>query len=588
MKMSGFVSLAVLAVALLLGWSYWRRYGKTANAPETATVPSPTRLVRAAFVLSIIIYVCGWIIALFVPDLSWDGNAYHIPAIHQWALKGHICWVGEQSCSTLINGYPKGAELIGFVLVQAFHWSNLVNVTNLIWLPAGVLGIALIALELGASARVSVLGGLLYVLVPVSVFQTAITYVDSAFASSVIAVIAIVVHIVSRLRTGEFSWRSVVALGGALGSAMAIKSPGLLLAVMSVAVVCVSILLSKSKRSFTCRLRIALVSSFVAVVICCAVGGYWYLRNYAHERSPFYPAGVRIGSHQLFPGPSVSRVINEYSNTPVQMRHWSRARQVAYTWCQGLTGWPRSICGFGTRTGGLGFLWLLGCLPAIICLWLRAIRRRPDQRVTVLAAATVIVVVQFLMTPMSWWARYTTWIYALGLPCFAVMLDEALRTPAASSRRIWLHLCILIAIGESAFCFAYMVDGCVFPGCKLHKAALSSILSWRSWKTPYYVSSFPELKNAEFERALGGDGTVALGAPADVCSGYRLSGWISKPIGHRGIVYVTVKSLREDGLERLRREGVEWLIWTKDDYLPAKVTGVKPTVAGDYALFHIQ
>ena len=131
--------------------------------------------------------------------MSCDGNTYHIPGIHLWALKGNVCWVDPNfQQAKYMNGYPKGVELVAFVLVRAMG-THVVTMANLVFLPLGVLGVACLAQWLRASRPMVLVVAAAYVLVPVNISQAATTYTDSAFASCAVGFIAAIVQAVRRL-----------------------------------------------------------------------------------------------------------------------------------------------------------------------------------------------------------------------------------------------------------------------------------------------------------------------------------------------------------------------------------------------------
>ena len=103
-------------------------------------------------------YLVLWACASIMPDLSWDGNAYHIPTLSMWDARGYIHWINTTYLEGIINGYPKGAELVSYLLVKAFG-NSIINTVNLAFLPLGVLGIALIARSLGARRLLSLCSG---------------------------------------------------------------------------------------------------------------------------------------------------------------------------------------------------------------------------------------------------------------------------------------------------------------------------------------------------------------------------------------------------------------------------------------------
>ncbi len=137
-------------------------------------------------------YLILWAAATVSPDLSFDGNAYHIPAISMWDMRGYIFWVNTNYLEPLINGYPKGVELIAYILVKAFS-NSIINAVNLVFLPLGVLGIAFLARSLGTGRLLSLCAGAAFLLIPVNINQSTTTYVDSAFASCAAGLIAALV-----------------------------------------------------------------------------------------------------------------------------------------------------------------------------------------------------------------------------------------------------------------------------------------------------------------------------------------------------------------------------------------------------------
>ena len=123
------------------------------------------------------------LLAYLTEDLSYDGNIYHIPPINQWAIKGFIHDLDPAfDNSQFMNGYPKGAEAVTFVAVQALS-SKFLNGLNLFYAPLGFFGIALLCHLFGATIRDSLVFGVAYLLVPANVIQYSSTYVDAAFGS---------------------------------------------------------------------------------------------------------------------------------------------------------------------------------------------------------------------------------------------------------------------------------------------------------------------------------------------------------------------------------------------------------------------
>ena len=147
--------LITSAVAGLLMWRFSRPEALSLVASHAgntgeAAPPIPLWLIRLTWFTAIFVWLALLVLAVTAPDFSWDGNMYHIPTIGFWASRGYVHWVeGFSQALPYINGYPKGAELIGFVLARCFGTSCLVYIGNLTMLPLGVLGIICLSGLLG-------------------------------------------------------------------------------------------------------------------------------------------------------------------------------------------------------------------------------------------------------------------------------------------------------------------------------------------------------------------------------------------------------------------------------------------------------
>ena len=170
-------------------------------------------------------------------DSSWDGNFYHIPAMSLWAQEGRIHWIApefEANSLKYINGYAKGAEVVGYVMALGCG-DFFANTINCMFLPLGILGIALLAVRLGASPMAAVFAGMLSILTPVHIWQASTTYIDSAFASCAIAFFAFFHRYLElfAITNNSTETRSISLLTGAtLGLTLGVKGNGVWMAGM--------------------------------------------------------------------------------------------------------------------------------------------------------------------------------------------------------------------------------------------------------------------------------------------------------------------------------------------------------------------
>ena len=572
-------SLLMFALALLLasGFAFFQR--KKHLYPAS---PQPARraswlpvLITAGCMLA---YLLLWVLAVISPDLSWDGNAYHIPPISLWAAHGGIYWIDQPYLEPLMNGYPKGVETVAYGAAMAFG-NDFLNTATLWFLPLGALGIASIAITLGIrSLPAAAAAGALYLLIPVNMNQSSTTYTDAAFAACVVAFAALWLENLKQQRT---SFSAAFTLGAAASLALGAKSSAFLILGLAV-LIWIAVRIrdharrvrsgdeARSGRWWVRGLLILLLAGMVAL----ADGGYWYVRDWVRAGSPLYPVGLTVGQTEIFPGAQISEAMNEQENTPEAFRSLSALQRVGVSWLQGLSKWPESIRGYDSRFGGLGFLWLAGCFPALIALFL--LRRKLVFDLRSLILLTLLVGLAFVLSPMNWWSRYIIWIYALGLPAFALLmqgiyLESGIRRPLRAVLGVWGALALLLGLFEGAYC---AVDNIALatPGSAgrnplnlLHKQA------W-IWPAAYL---YPEMQCTVLEDLIADSRNVVIGPHGDANYNYYtgLVGMLAQPVGERSITFVD-----EDVSADALREGCfDALLWDESVGEPA---GLEESASG--------
>jgi hypothetical protein len=581
------VALVVLSLSAVAA-AAWHRISRKEETPVPPAVkPSaPVRTVLSvAALLAATLYAILWAVVSRTPDLTCDGNSYHIPAVAAWASKGYIHWIAEGVQPNLLmymNGYPKAAEVVGFVLAKACG-GYLVNTVNLIFLPLGVLGVARLARRMGVSTAWSLAAGAMLVFTPVNIWQSPTTYVDSAYASAAIAFIALLAE---AFAAEEHPWPAAVTLGGAMGLTLGVKGTGALTAVVGVGILLAFLLIRARRVSARAEyLRKRLLCVATACVIAAAVGGYWYVRNWVHTGSPLHPVGVKMLGVQVFPGLSVGEAIGEAGNTPPQYRSLPGFLRVLMNWAQTGLSRPETSMTVDSRTGGLGYLWLLGCVPAITVLLTQVFRRRPEVMPWrgVLLLLGTIVGVEFLVTPMQWWARYTLWLYALGLPCLAAAVSQRSPSRPARAWRFYLCLCIVAFLIEGGICAALAIRHQCFP--------------WRgSWNVDWTQAGkyqrptlFPNLRGTILTEIVEGSGGVATGPLMGLTPNTRsksdILGDLGLPIGRRPYEFLP-EEVTPRRAAALWNEGVRYVVWDGSMPVPKSLSDISEKIV-DVPDFHV-
>jgi hypothetical protein len=293
-------------------------------------------------------------------------------------------------------------------------------------------------------------------------------------------------------------------------------------------------------------------------------GAYWYGRNWTHAANPIAPVRVTVLGHELFPGVPLEYAVSEKVLTPDYMLSWPAWERVAFTWIQGFGfgKWPRSISWYDPREGGLGFLWVLGCLPAIFSVGISSYRRR-GAKALVYACLVMIVGVSFIVTPAPWRSRYTMWIYAAGLPCLAVVLDRIVSRVAP---RIVAAGVLSIAVGEGAYAFVSQGFARGTPDPRHPDPTTLSELARGlvTFDDPIHL----------FELSVLGREAVTSAAPVAIgpIDGPQLPmlGQLSQPVGARDVVLLS-KEVAHDPeklAELCAKRHVRWVFWPDREPAP--------------------
>ena len=443
-------------------------------APEAQCAP-PSWPARAFALLGVLILGVYFVLAWNKIDPSFDGNWYHIPVIHFWAAKGYVHWVTADPpaawCAMALdymNGYPNAHEVTSFWLAR-FAGDSAINAASVLYLPLGAFGVYIVSSRLGAEANWSAFGALLYLLLPVNIAQVQTTYVDSSFAACVVGLLALMALLHDQARHGAVPPLLTLAIGIALGLTVGIKGNGPLVALLAGLFIAGNLLaaLRHSAKQKHRRYGRAATSGLTLIVLAALLtGGYWNIRNWAIGGSPVYPIGITLGGVEIFPGEPFEKIVNTRGQTPPEMRDWPAWKQVGHTWLQGqsMKRWHGALGEYASRFGGLSFLWLLGALPASIalassalvrCVWKRSGGGRDGLYLYLFAFIALL----FLTTPNNWWARYTVWIFGIGLPAFVYCASRPMKRPSLSILKwCWTLACCSVFFYEAGVASITVAD----------------------------------------------------------------------------------------------------------------------------------
>jgi hypothetical protein len=580
----------IILLSLGAAYGFWRVGKNPDNAPGDR-VKSQTWPPDIILLSAVIVFVLLCVVGYFADDLTNDGNYYHLPSIYFWSAKGYVHWVDDKLPHAMfVNGFPKGIELTAYVVTHAFRCDAIVNAVNMLFYPLGVFGLACLARALGASRPLSWFAGAAWILIPINIFQATTLYIDGSFASCVIAMLAAMVYALLDFHPSSFrsNFRAMLVFGAAGGLVMGSKSTGIMIAGMGFLALAFCFAWRWAGRREGGIFTAVIAPLLFASAVLAAVGGYWNTRNYYYKGSPFYPAGLTIANHRVFPGLEVDQFVQSEANTTAELRGRPVYERVLKEWIQ-RWGWREDFFWSDTRVGGLGYFWPAACLPAIPGFLFYLIRKRKWSTLGIFAPLLAVTTAAFLIQPVNWWARYTVWIYAVGLPSFAALASVFYtpRNPSAaaaaedpngnkplSPRRtfgiamlagtinLWTSTCILILALEGWVCCFWACTWVKFPS---PNAIKDSMIARFSCNTILWS----KLHGTAFDEIFSSDCPLALSQIyAHPNTNYTIiMGGLSTANGKRRIVMVD-KNPDKKIIDSLIAEGVPYLIWDSTDPLP--------------------
>ncbi|MFH1037846.1 MAG: hypothetical protein V1789_04145 [PVC group bacterium] len=530
-------------------------------------------------------YLLLWAVAYILPDAENDGLWYHNPTLHFWALKGRIHWItadSEPFWNDLIryswNGYMKGVECIGFLFLRAVPVSRLLNGLNLTIVPLGCLGISALTRFLGAGRLSAILGGILFLFIPTVIGHAFNLYIDASVASFYIALFAAAAFTIRSLETGHDPLKFLPALGCAIGLSLSAKGTAVVL--LPLLPVLLVVYWYRAVRSFRAGARRGVVFIVLMVLIALLVGGYWYLRNYIHTGSPLYPIGLRLADKEVFPGVAIPSQFPP-PDTPLT-KHWPQLFRLFYSWLDCPGEWHLAMTEVSHNSGGLGLLWLFGCVPALVWLLAVIIRRRPAGLSPGTGAAWVGILVMgviifFAMPPRhNHKARYVIWLYGIGLPAFALAAEKVWRAPSTARRRLgrlWVLAVLIVFLAEGLYSFSYNVKRISLARQGAREGSFHASHLLRAAREPYPPGYYlPELKGSLFRVVFDNREPVALGELDSFPEQKQIVGHLTQgaAFGVRPIYFLSRATAADPGkLSRFIRErGIRYVVWNPDIPVP--------------------
>ncbi len=420
--------------------------------PDSGLVPPPplvgaARLAaRALCAAGALAFALGVLCASTLPVVAYDALAYRLPVIAQWLDAGRIAWV--VSDDPVRNGYPLGQEAVSAVLAAATGSLRFASTTSFVYVAAGALAIFASARAAGVRRELAAAASAVFVLVPMMLLNAASGYVDAAFAGASVALLCCTALLARAPRPDPLL---LAATGMAAAHALALKGTGLgFVALCALALVVV--------RAWNARgqaLRLASTVRWTSTALAWSAPGlFWAARNLVHTGNPLWPVEIRVAGHTLLRGVgSMDAILDTAHNTPPQLRALGPLGRVLHSWLQ----WSGPALDFDSRLAGLGYAWPLLALPAIGFV-MAGRRRRGREGRSLLALVVVLSAACFALQPMSWWPRYTLWLWGAGALAIAIAAETLVGAGRHAWLSAWLAAGAVVCIAEGAVAVTHAKD----------------------------------------------------------------------------------------------------------------------------------
>lgn len=351
-----------------------------------------------------------------------DTVHYHAIKAGAWATSHNLWQAPFTAPGYLDAGYPSNLEVAAAWLVAPIGSDRGIYALNVLWAVMLVLGVAIIARELGAALWSGALAGITVMSAPfVFSTQTHSLSTDTAASAGIVAAMALFL-VARRSPAPPWSWLPAgLALGLSAGSKYTAFLP-------AVGVLASGVLLIEADPPLLRRVRRPALAALVASPLVV----FWIVRNWVQFGNPLYPLDLTVGGLTLLEG----------GQTPLSRYEASMMHHVLTASMEPLRTWAslvRSLMGpvaIVAAAGVIGGLWA-------------GVTRRDDRRVTIVAAVALLCGLAYLITPYTGGGeegvpfliasqlRYSLVVIALAAACFAAALPRWITTPSLVVSLAW-------------------------------------------------------------------------------------------------------------------------------------------------------
>jgi len=374
----------------------------------------------------------GYIIFLGVifPVTDFDGNSYHLTYIAN-LIQNHNIYDAKTSL-TWLAGYPKGGELIQAWSMLITHNDTFVDLTQIPFLLLGVAALYEIAISLGADKKQARFSAILFIFLPIVLNQLKTSYVDVMVPSLFFAGLAMAIR--RKLSKLDF------AIVGILFSILiSLKSTGFLFVL-----ILLPFIIWNLYRNYGFRLK-RYIQPVLLLGLPTSFGLYWYVKDYILYGSPIYPFGFKLAGLTIFPGKTFQEFAAEAVKTTA-LPH-SCVQRIWFVWTE-QKDWFGCLYNYDTNYAGLGPIWFIILIPALILSLYFAVKRRNNKYLVVVGSILAL----FAIYPSNYYSRYTMFITAGGIFALALVLTNVSKFTSNLVKTITVVLAISVIATNFVLC----------------------------------------------------------------------------------------------------------------------------------------
>ena len=253
------------------------------TAPPHEPLPPPARLLLTAALTLALPFAAR---AIWLVPVDWDSLAYHLFFPARWIQEQRLATLSGRFPLDALSAYPHGAESVFAFVMVVVRSDLLVKLVNPPAAAACGLAAAALCRRLGGSLESALFAGLTVASTPALASWAATAYAEPLYDLAVLVAVLLVVIFLADPRRS----RSTLALAGAaIGFAAGIKYLALPVALFLATLVALGTAGPRATASAPRGPRRAGVAVLLFVASAVAVGGYWYLANWARTGNPVYP-----------------------------------------------------------------------------------------------------------------------------------------------------------------------------------------------------------------------------------------------------------------------------------------------------------